>query len=138
MIVGGLHTNILSLSSRREEGRARSWNARCAGVLEDIEYSTRRVLMPIYEYECRQCGHQFEYLVLSSSPRAECPSCQAQDVEQLISMCAVSSENTKQANLSAAHRKAGAVRKDKQHEEHKSLHEHFHDQPTTARSGKTE
>ncbi|MBZ5632038.1 MAG: zinc ribbon domain-containing protein [Acidobacteriia bacterium] len=30
--------------------------------------------MPIYEYECRQCGHRFEYLVLASSPAAECPA----------------------------------------------------------------
>jgi putative FmdB family regulatory protein len=81
--------------------------------------------MPIYEYECRQCGHRFEYLVLSSSPAAECPACQKQDLEQLISLCAVSSETTRQANLSAAHSKAAAVRTEKQHEDHRHLHEHY-------------
>ena len=87
--------------------------------------------MPIYEYECRQCGHRFEYLILASSPRAECPSCHEKDLEQLISMCAVSSEASKEANLSSAHKKMGAIRKDKQHEEHKQLHEHFHDRRTS-------
>ena len=81
----------------------------------------------MYEYECRQCGHRFEYLVLSSSPAAECPSCQAKDLEQLISLSAVSSEATRQASLSAAHRKAAGVRKEKQHEAHKGQHEHFQD-----------
>lgn len=83
--------------------------------------------MPIYEYECRRCGHRFEYLVLSSSAAAKCPSCHKQDLEQLISLSAVSSETTRRANLSAAHKRAAAVRRDKQHEDHKHLHEHFED-----------
>ena len=86
--------------------------------------------MPVYEYECRECGHRFEYLVLHSSPAAACPACQKTDLEQLISMCAVSSEATKQANLSAAHRRAAAVRKEKLHQDHTHLHEHFEDRPT--------
>jgi putative FmdB family regulatory protein len=81
--------------------------------------------MPIYEYECRRCGHRFEYLVLHSSPVAECPSCRQTDLEQLISPCAVSSENSRQANLSAAHKKAAAGQKEKQHAEHKHLHDHY-------------
>jgi putative FmdB family regulatory protein len=83
--------------------------------------------MPVYEYECRQCGHRFEYLVLHSSPAAECPACHEQDLEQLISLYAVSSEGTREASLSAAHKKAGAVRHEKQHEEHKGHHDHFQD-----------
>lgn len=83
--------------------------------------------MPIYEYECRRCGHRFEYLVLSSSPAAKCPSCNRKDLKQLISLSAVSSETTRQANLSAAHKRAAVARRDKQHEDHKHLHEHFED-----------
>jgi putative FmdB family regulatory protein len=88
--------------------------------------------MPVYEYECRQCGHRFEYLVLHSSPVAECPVCRRQDLDQLISLCSVSSETTQQANLSAAHAKAAAVRKEKLHQSHTHLHEHFEDRPTAA------
>jgi len=81
--------------------------------------------MPIYEYECRQCGHRFEYLVLRSSPAAACPSCGNQDLTQLLSPSAVSSEGKRQANLDAAHKKAAGARKDRRHEDHKHLHEHF-------------
>ena len=86
--------------------------------------------MPIYEYECGQCGRSFEYLFLSSSPAAECPACGTRDLKQMISLSAVSSETSRHANLTSAHKKAAAVRKDKKHEEHKGMHEHFHDRRT--------
>ena len=83
--------------------------------------------MPIYEYRCKQCAHSFEYLLLHLSAPAECPLCVSRDLEQLISACAVSSENTQQANLSAAHRKVAAARGDRLREQHQHLHEHFED-----------
>ena len=83
--------------------------------------------MPIYEFECRQCGHRFEYLVLHSSPAAECPSCRQKDLKQLISLSAMSSETTRQANFDSAHQKAAGARKEKQSEDHQHLHEHFED-----------
>src|SRR5262245_7674964 len=45
--------------------------------------------MPIYEYQCRACGHQFEYLALPSSSQPECPSCHDRDLQKMISLCAV-------------------------------------------------
>jgi putative FmdB family regulatory protein len=60
--------------------------------------------MPIYEYECRKCGEQFEALVLKATV-ASCPACDSQDLEQLISGFAVSSESSRQSNLQAARRK---------------------------------
>ena len=81
--------------------------------------------MPIYEYECLACGHQFEYLILSTSPAAECPACGKKDLKQMISLCGMSSETTRATNLSAAHKRAAATRKEKQHEDHKHLHEHY-------------
>ena len=83
--------------------------------------------MPIYEYRCKACEEQFEYLLRSSSPPAQCPACASADLEQLISTSAVHSEGASQANLSAAHRKAAAVRGDRQREEHRHHHEHFED-----------
>lgn len=81
--------------------------------------------MPVFEYECLQCGHRFEYLVLRTSPAAECPACRTQELKQLISLCAMSSEGTREASLSGAHKKAAAVRQERQHDDHKHLHDHF-------------
>jgi putative FmdB family regulatory protein len=63
--------------------------------------------MPIYEYECRRCGRQFEMLVLAGTV-AECPSCQSRELDQLLSGFAVSSEASRQANVQAARRQHAA------------------------------
>jgi putative FmdB family regulatory protein len=94
--------------------------------------------MPVYEYECRHCGNRFEYLVLHSSPAAECPACRKKDLKQLISLCSVSSETSRQSNLNAAHRKAAAVRKEKVHENHAELHGHFEDAKHSDKAGQGE
>jgi putative FmdB family regulatory protein len=83
--------------------------------------------MPIYEYRCKRCAHDFEYLLLSSSTGAKCPICASRDLEQLISASSMSSANTRQANLQAAHRKAAARREDRLREAHQTMHEHFGD-----------
>ena len=77
--------------------------------------------MPIYEYECRGCGHQFEFLVLPKTT-ARCPSCEGEDLERMLSLFAVSSEGTRQANLDAARKKSGKVYREKQIEEEKYRH----------------
>jgi putative FmdB family regulatory protein len=51
--------------------------------------------VPIYEYTCRSCAHQFEALVRASSTPA-CPECASEDLERRFSMPAVRSEATRQ------------------------------------------
>ena len=72
--------------------------------------------MPIYDYRCTQCAHEFELLVLRTSPVPACPSCESQDVEQLLSAFAVNSEGTRQASLDKIRRsyKASGQRRDEQ------------------------
>jgi putative FmdB family regulatory protein len=41
--------------------------------------------MPIYEYACRSCEHQFEELVSSYGTLVACPQCTSGDVSQLLS-----------------------------------------------------
>ena len=42
--------------------------------------------MPIYEYRCNNCGHQFEKLEsLSAEPIQKCPECGKQHAERQIS-----------------------------------------------------
>ncbi len=43
--------------------------------------------MPIYEYHCNRCSHDFEYLVLGGDEPGECPQCGAADVCRLMSTC---------------------------------------------------
>ena len=46
--------------------------------------------MPIYEYQCKGCCHQFEYLAFSASePAPECPECHCPNVEKLMSAGAI-------------------------------------------------
>jgi len=49
--------------------------------------------MPLYEFECMQCGAEFETLVLKSSEKNEikCPTCGSQTLEELLSTFASSS-----------------------------------------------
>jgi putative FmdB family regulatory protein len=60
--------------------------------------------MPIYEYECRRCGRQFELLVLKTTVAA-CPGCKSRKLEQLLSGFAVSSQTISEANVRDARRK---------------------------------
>jgi len=41
--------------------------------------------MPIYEYVCRQCGHQFEWLTRDGEKPA-CPACSRQELEKKLSV----------------------------------------------------
>ena len=41
--------------------------------------------MPIFEYQCDDCGRQFEKLVRASSPAVACPGCGGEKVEQQYS-----------------------------------------------------
>ena len=52
--------------------------------------------MPIFEYRCADCGHEFEQLVLKATARVRCPSCDGTHLEKLLSLSRVKSDQTKQ------------------------------------------
>lgn len=59
--------------------------------------------MPIFEYSCRACGHQFEFLKLPATPAAaRCPACQGEDLERLLSGFAMSSRELTKSRVKAA------------------------------------
>ena len=46
--------------------------------------------MPMYEFVCQQCDHQFEELVsLSDKNLPKCPKCQSDQVKKLMSACGI-------------------------------------------------
>jgi putative FmdB family regulatory protein len=57
--------------------------------------------MPIYEYVCEACGHEFEKLVRAGKTPA-CPSCGAEKLQRLFSLPNVKSESTKAKAMKAA------------------------------------
>jgi putative FmdB family regulatory protein len=44
--------------------------------------------MPIYDFECESCGHNFDNLIRNDQDRLDlsCPECQSQKVRQMISL----------------------------------------------------
>ena len=45
--------------------------------------------MPIYEYKCRSCEHQFETIQkFSDDPLTECPACKQHELKKLVSAAA--------------------------------------------------
>ena len=84
--------------------------------------------MPIYDYRCRGCGQEFELLVLKGTV-AVCPSCESQELEQMISGFAVSSKEISQANVKAARRQIAASSdyRDKKVAEAEEIKEHSHE-----------
>ena len=42
--------------------------------------------MPIYEYQCHECGHELEAIQrLADDPLTECPACGKQDLKKRVS-----------------------------------------------------
>jgi len=46
--------------------------------------------LPLYEYQCQECGREFQYLVLKKEDEADvrCPECKWGDLRKLVSRVA--------------------------------------------------
>lgn len=42
--------------------------------------------MPMFEFDCRACGHQFETLVMSGRSTPRCPKCESAELEKRYSV----------------------------------------------------
>jgi putative FmdB family regulatory protein len=67
--------------------------------------------MPLYDFECKKCGHEFEALVRTGNV-PKCSSCGSEDLEKLLSGFGVSSEHTRALNLKAGRKHVAKDRKD--------------------------
>jgi putative FmdB family regulatory protein len=83
------------------------------------------VIVPIYDFKCRACGHEFEGLVLPARTPPACPACQGQDLERLISAFAVNSEERSQAALKQARKAYQRSQRDRHVHEREDIIEHI-------------
>ena len=81
--------------------------------------------MPIYDFHCKGCGHEFEGLVRPQGPAVSCPSCKSEDLEKLLSSFAVSSAEKSAAAAKDARKRQIHANKDKlvAEEEYRKEHE---------------
>jgi putative FmdB family regulatory protein len=56
--------------------------------------------MPIFEYICQECQHEFETLVFGRD-KAKCPKCHSQKLSPQLSVFAVSAKSSASASASA-------------------------------------
>jgi putative FmdB family regulatory protein len=56
--------------------------------------------MPIFEYVCKECAHEFEALVYGSE-KAQCPKCESKKLEPQLSVFAVSAKSGSSAAKTA-------------------------------------
>ena len=69
--------------------------------------------MPIYDFNCRACGHAFEALVRAQDPAPRCPACQSENLERLLSGFAVSTREKRQAAALSSRKRQVSANKDK-------------------------
>jgi putative FmdB family regulatory protein len=69
------------------------------------------VAMPLYDFRCKSCDHEFEALVRTGDVPV-CPSCKGQDLERLLSTFAVDSAERRQAAAKDSRRRQIAGRRD--------------------------
>lgn len=57
--------------------------------------------MPIFEYVCKECSHEFEALVFGKD-KAQCPKCHSKKLEPQLSVFAVSAKGGSSTASSSA------------------------------------
>lgn len=79
----GYNARFSTRSDCRGDGlypRLNSNSLLCVGILWGL------AAMPIYEYECKECGHRLEALQkIADAPLKECPQCQHEALAKLVS-----------------------------------------------------
>ena len=81
--------------------------------------------MPLYEYICQACNHQFEALVRKNDTPS-CPSCKSEQLERVLSLFAVNSEATRQSALASGRKAAQKNHIEKRHAEAEAIKHHSH------------
>jgi putative FmdB family regulatory protein len=70
--------------------------------------------MPIYEYDCKECGEQFELLIRPGTAET-CPGCGGEKIVKLLSLPAVKSSATRELAMRSAKKRDAAQGKEQLH-----------------------
>lgn len=104
ILCGAVETWYLKQSLPRVAAEIREMSERFAGAMAGGEIENlvelgyihvRRIKMPIFEYECRDCGSKFEKISHGSNAEIQCKKCSSPRVEKLLSVFAVSGTHEK-------------------------------------------
>jgi putative FmdB family regulatory protein len=82
-------------------------------------------MMPIYDFRCRACSHEFEALTRPQDPPVKCPACQGDDLERLLSGFALRTDERSAAAVRDSRKRQVKANKDKlvAEEEYRKEHE---------------
>lgn len=58
--------------------------------------------MPLFEYRCKECGAEFEKLVMNKSEKIVCEKCGSESLEKLFSVFGFSSGGKFESSLSSS------------------------------------
>jgi len=84
--------------------------------------------MPLFEYRCNACRHEFEALVRAQDPAPACPSCNSIDLEKLLTAASMSTDQLTRDRVKNERKRRLPQHKAEQNEEYQhALKEHLHD-----------
>lgn len=86
--------------------------------------------MPLFDFRCQSCTHEFEALVRAASyndPPTSCPACGSTTLDRLLSSFAVSSSERTQAFAAAKNKKAATAARQQTAAEHRDEEAHRHE-----------
>lgn len=81
--------------------------------------------MPIFDYSCKDCGHQFELWIRKEDQATACPECESEEVEKLFSPPQVHGDTSHGKAMRAAQKRDAAQAKDRYYE--RKRYEDSHD-----------
>lgn len=81
--------------------------------------------MPLYEYRCRDCGHQFEALVREAPP-AGCTACGSADIVRCPSLFGVATDGTRESSRRRAKQDMQKTNRDRVVAERERIEKHHH------------
>ena len=83
--------------------------------------------MPLFEYRCGGCAHEFELLLQQSGEPSPCPACGSSDLNRILSPSAVRPEQTRRRPSQEIRARNRATRRDHTEAEARRIEAHYRD-----------